>query len=233
MPVRRATVNRVLDRIRFFVDTRPALPYQPLPWLDLHTARRETGVQTRWDAMVPVIDDVRAESAVDVGCNVGYYTIMLGRKGIPTVGIESNRRYVRILMHAIAELQLENVGTLNMQVTPETAALVPRTDCILLLSVWHHIVRERGLDAATSVLARIWSHAAKVLFFETGETEMPDSYGLPEMKAGGRAYLSEYLAATCEAGEVRHLGAHELAAGSRYYDENARRNLFAIVRSRD
>jgi hypothetical protein len=67
-----------------------------------------------------------------------------------------------------------------------------------------------------------------VLFFDTGESEMPASYGLPSMTPDARAWLEDYLGRTCGGGRVEHLGRH------RAFDPEGgpvERNLFAVVRT--
>jgi len=62
------------------------------------------------------------------------------------------------------------------------------------------------------------------MFFETGENEFPQSWGLPAMRPDAQTWLTDYLATTCSGGSVVHLGLHGAGIGK------ARRNLFAVVR---
>jgi hypothetical protein len=68
-----------------------------------------------------------------------------------------------------------------MPVNTETTCLLPHTDVVLLLSVWHHWVKVYGFESATQILSGLWERCNKVLFFETGENEMPADFGLPSM----------------------------------------------------
>ena len=56
------------------------------------------------------------------------------------------------------------------------------------------------------MMATIWSRTGKVLFFDTGESEMTSEYGLPEMTPDSRSWLAGYLSETCEGSRVEHLG---------------------------
>ena len=71
--------------------------------------------------------------------------------------------------------------------------MLPAADCVLLLSVWHHFVREWGLEAATEMLDAIWEKTGKLLFFETGENEMPPRCRLPPMVPDARSWLTDFL----------------------------------------
>src|SRR5206468_7881112 len=82
-------------------------------------------------------------------------------------------------------------------------------------------------DRATEMLQVIWAKTATVLFFDTGEYEMPPSFGLPSMLPSPRAWLTQYLEATCDAATIQHLGEHPAldAEGA-----TCTRNLFAVIR---
>jgi hypothetical protein len=93
--------------------------------------------------------------------------------------------------------------------------------------LWHHLVCRQGQDAATAVTAALWDKTGRVMFFDTGEDEMPESFGLPEMAPDARSWLEGYLRSTCRGGRVEHLGRHAAFDA----DGNpCRRNLFAVVR---
>jgi len=172
--------------------------------------------------MLSVIREQQVTSAVDVGCNLGWFTINLGKLGIPTIGIEQPPPYYRTVLYGVRKTGLTNVGVLVMRIDRDTAGLVPSTDCVVMLAIWHHLVREQGQAAADDVLGELWQRTRKVLFFETGENEMSVDYGLPAMTPDAREWLTAYLSRVCRGGSVRHLGFHEAGDFSR--------NLFAVVR---
>jgi hypothetical protein len=223
---RRTFVDERLDSIRFLVD-RQRLDYQPLPWLGIDDAPRSIGVRTRWERMAEVIEEVGAETAVDIGCNAGYFVLSLAERGLATVGIESDPRYARLLLHARKRLPYEDVTVSVMKLTPTSAGLVPRSDATLFLAVWHHLVREFGLDPALGVLRSLWEGTRSVMFFETGQSEMPPSFGLPEMEPDPNTYITALLEERCPGGSVRFLGEHDAFDADRH---PCRRGLFAVVR---
>jgi membrane-associated phospholipid phosphatase len=241
--LRRAPVDDALDWIRFRVDTFPRhigwlrvlrLPelqgstYQPLPWVGLEGGRRVESTESRWQAMLPLARELGVRSAVDIGANVGWFAFAFAREGIPAIAVEREARPVRVGLYARKRGRIEDASFLVMDVTPRTVGHLPRTDCMLYLSVWHHHVRDFGLPGASEILAELWERTERVLFFETGEGEMPASWGLPEgLYDDSRAWLTEYLGRTCNGAQVRHLGAHEALTPD---NSPAPRNLFALVR---
>jgi hypothetical protein len=224
----RDAVDDALDRFRFWIDTFPFGLYQPVPSLPRTRATRGAGSESRWDAMLPVLRAHGVESAVDIGACEGYFAIKLSDAGIPTIAVEKIPSNYRTALYAVRRNGARDVGVLAMDVTPENIVALPAADGVLCLSVWHHFVRSRGLAEGTEMLQAIWMHTRKVMFFDTGETEMPADYRLPPMTPDSRAWLTEYLATTCEGSRIEHLGIH------RAFDPSGnavRRNLFAVIRT--
>jgi hypothetical protein len=100
---------------------------------------------------------------------------------------------------------------------------------MLFLSVWHHMVRDYGYDAATQIVEALWGKTRQVMFFETGESEMPKYYNLPDMTPDPATYIRAYLSNACHYGNVVHLGLHETVFPDP--SKSVKRNLFAILRS--
>lgn len=224
----RATIDAVFDELRLRVDTFPYRVYQPMPSLGLKSAARGTATATRFEAMLPVLERTGAEDAVDLGCNLGWYVLRLAERGIATVGVEESPPAYRSALLAARRSKASNVGILAMRITPQTVALVPTADAVLVLSLWHHFVRSFGLAGATGILETVWGRTRRVLFFESGEDEMGDEFRLPALEPDARTWLGRYLETTCEGSEVLHLGLHDA------FDADARpcrRNLFAVVRT--
>jgi hypothetical protein len=225
--VSRDGIDNVLDSIRFRIDTFPHGVYQPVPSLPTGRATRGGGSESRWEAILPVVREQAVESAVDIGACEGYFSIMLGEAGIPTIALEGAPGAARTAAFAVRRSGLEDVGVLTLALTPANVVAVPASDCVLCLSIWHHFVRLYGVDGATSMLATIWARTRKVLFFDTGENEMTHEYGLPAMTPDSQSWLAGYLAETCPGSRIEHLGTHAA------FDPSGRtveRNLFAVIR---
>jgi hypothetical protein len=224
----RRWIDAALDQLRLRLDTFPRRLYQPVDSLPVRHVTRAEGSSTRWAAIRPLVERLQVRSAVDAGANAGYFSIELGALGIPTLAIECDPRAVRIATLAIRRSMLSNVGLLALTLDTENAVLLPAVDCMLWLSLWHHVVRAEGLAVASDLLARCWSRTAKVLFFDTGEREMPASFGLPDMAPDSRTWLAGYLERTCAGSRIEHLGQHTAfdAEGN-----PCKRHLFAVVRT--
>jgi hypothetical protein len=240
--LRRQPVDDLLDWVRFRIDTFPrslawlqplGLPelhdstYHELPWVGVRGGRRAESTKTRWQRIAPLVEAHGARSVVDIGSSAGWFGFKLAERGVPTIAVERSPRGLRLGLYTRKKSGLDEVSFLTMEVSPSTVDLLPAADCVLLLSVWHHFVREWGFEEATEMLAGIWDRTGRLLFFETGEDEMPASWQLPAMLPDARSWLTEFLATVCAGASIVHLGLHDALSPD---NEPCRRNLFVAVR---
>jgi hypothetical protein len=156
----------------------------------------------------------------------------MGERGIPAMGVDLDPRWLRVAEHAAERAGIKNVAFCRLEVDIDTIALLPHVDAVILLSVWHHWVWSFGLDGATELLAALWDRAGKVMFFETGEAEMPPEFGLPAMGDRPEGWLADYLTATCASSTVTTLGTFKAFGVEGNETRNvAYRNLFAVTRN--
>ena len=225
--VDRRRLDGWIDLLRLRLDTFPSGRYQPIAALPGRVAKRADGSLSRWAAIDPVARELGVRTAVDIGANEGYFSLQLGASGVTTVALEAAPTNQRTALLAVKRSGLDNVGVLALELRDDTVEMVPAADCAVFLSLWHHLVRDDGLEAASAITAQIWSKTAKVMFFDTGEDEMPASFGLPAMTPDARMWLERYLSDTCPGSEVRHLGQHPAFDAE---GDPCERNLFAVVR---
>ena len=177
--------------------------------------------------MRPVVERLDIENAIDIGASAGYFTIELARLGVHTIAIEPDPANHRIALLAVRRSGLRNIGVLALELRPDNVRMLPPADCVVFLSVWHHLVRNYGFEAATRMLREMWGRTGTLLFFDTGEREMPPEFQLPPMEPEPREWLECYLRETCDGSVVEHLGAHAA------FDDSGRpckRNLFTVIR---
>jgi hypothetical protein len=240
--LRRQPVDDLFDWVRFRIDTFPrslawlqplGLPelhvstYHDLPWVGVRGGRRAESTKTRWESIAPLVEAHGVRSVVDIGSSAGWFGFKLAERGVRTIAVERSSRGLRLGLYTRKKSRLDDVSFLAMDVTPSTVEQLPAADCVLLLSVWHHFVREWGVEAATGMLEEIWWKTGSLLFFETGEDEMPASWGLPAMLPDARSWLTDFLGEVCAGSSIVHLGLHD-ALGPE--NEPRRRNLFVAVR---
>jgi hypothetical protein len=236
----RARLDSGIDRLRFRMDTFPrrgplaglsGVGYQPLPWLGVQESRRTAGTMSRWRAISSTLDSevADARTALDLGANVGFFTVSLARRGIKTLAVETDDVAHRTAAYSLRRAGLDHAGLALLRLSAETIDLLPTVDVVLFLSLWHHFVREYGLDDAKGLLTGIWERTRRALFFDSGEREMPPHYGLPPLEPDPQTWLARLLAEACVGGTVRQLGRHEAFAPD---GRPVERNLFVVLRAR-
>ena len=124
--VPRETVDDALDWLRAKIDSPRSLAYQPLAAAADHGGGvRAGGTESRWRAIEPVVRELDASTAVDVGCNLGWFSVQLGLAGIPTVGVEGHPPAYRTAIYSARKAGAPNVAILAMHVTTANVSLGP------------------------------------------------------------------------------------------------------------
>lgn len=141
--------------------------YQPLYGLEDQDRPDIRPVLHRWAAMEPYVP--RKGSALDVGCQNGWFTHKLAERGLVSLGVDSHPRDVRVARYLGDWNDLDGLAFARMEVTPETARALPSFDVVLCLSVFHHLVRFHNLEYATATMRALADNTRDRLFFETGQ----------------------------------------------------------------
>lgn len=227
----RLGLDRVIDEARFRLDVISGADYQPLPRAHathLDQIKRDAGSWSRLEQIAKVVAEVGAATAADIGANAGFFSIALAERGLDVAAVEADPRFGRIIAYRARHDGLAGtVALMELTIDARTVDLVPAADAILFLSVWHHLVRRDGVEQAGAALRTLWARAGKVLFFDTGQTEMGPGFRLPDMTPSPRQWIESYLGQQCEHGTVEWLGPHQ-AFGPRH--EPATRELFVVKR---
>jgi len=138
--------------------------YQPLPWAGIENGPRCAGTMERWAAINQELGS-SSGSAMDIGCNLGYFTFQMARRDFFCLGIEKDS-----LLYHLCNLTKEIYGFeqavfMKMMVDESSSQKLPSADVTLFLSVLHHVIWRSGMAAATRLLTGILSKTRRVLFF--------------------------------------------------------------------
>ena len=121
--------------------------------------------------------DLGGWTALDIGCNAGFYSFELARRGARVTGIDHDPHYLRQARWAAGQFGLEpRVRFLEMQVY-DLAAIPERYDLVLFMGVLYHLRYPLlGLD----IVAR---KVGRRMIFQTltmpGEEEVEPPVDLP------------------------------------------------------
>jgi hypothetical protein len=227
----RAAFDGVLDWTRYQFDALSDPVYLPDDHLPrtLRRSTRAAGTFSRWELMRPLLLEAGVRSALDLGCNSAWFVIEMGRLGIATLGVEAHPAYHRNALYAIKRSALANVGVAKLSIEEATLGLLPRVDCVLFLSLWHHLVDDYGLEGASRILTAAWEATEKVLLFETVSAEATAQFNVPEFAPDAESWLRDYLARTCPDARIVALGSAPVAGDEDTIE--ADRTLFAVLRS--
>ena len=142
--------------------------YHELPWVGVRGGWRAESTKTRWKEIAPLVEAHGVRSVVDIGSSAGWFGFKLAERGVSTIAVERSLHGLRLGLYTRKKSGLDDVSFLAMEVAPSTVEQLPAADCVLLLSVWHHFVREWGFEAATGMLEAIWRKTGKPALLRDG-----------------------------------------------------------------
>lgn len=235
---KRKMVLMLLDKLRFrilttrYIIDKPATRYQPIPFMGITEAKRSIGSISRFNAMKSYLDRhaLTNGTVVDYGCNVGYFSLSLCREGFRAYGVERDWPSLDIAYTSarIAKLPFYPV---HLMITPQTIDDMPCGDVSICLSVWHHWVREYGMNIATDLLKSLFAKTRKVLFFDTGEREMSADYHLPFADNDPQLWLENYFKQHLSPSGIELLGQFKaFSPKGTEKNQSVVRHLFAIAK---
>jgi tRNA (mo5U34)-methyltransferase len=173
------------------------------PWF--HNLHLPDGTQTapdhflgdfpayKWQELASELpDDLHGWTALDIGCNAGFYSLELARRGACVTAIDSNPHYLNQARWAAGEFELtKQINFRQMQVYG-LARDNTCYDLVLFLGVMYHLRYPLlGLDIATQQVRRLFcfqslSLPGKEVFIDTrnrqfDERELMLDAGWPKM----------------------------------------------------
>ena len=94
----------------------------------------------KWRQLAPALPaDLSGWRALDIGCNAGFYSFELARRGAEVLAIDHDERYLRQAEWARRALDLEDQVELRRLSVYELVRLQERFDLVLFLGVLYHL----------------------------------------------------------------------------------------------
>lgn len=171
-----------------------AYRYQPRWGVDSLEAEQVRPTTARWDVIEAHLP--KSGSALDIGCNNGFFTFKMAERGLISLGIDSSANAITTARLLGVRNDPSRAAFARLDLTRESAADLPTVDVVLCLSVFHHLVRHQGLDEATHVMKNLTRKTRKFMIFETGQAdEISKSWAgeLAFMGDNPQAWVSEFL----------------------------------------
>lgn len=137
------------------------------PWF--HNLHLPGGVQTapdhflgdfpafKWQELAPHLPgDLEGWSVLDIGCNGGFYSFELARRGAAVTGIDHDERYLAQARWAAGVLDLAHRTTFRRQSVYELARSDEGWDLVLFMGVLYHLRYPLlGLDAVAGSVRQL------------------------------------------------------------------------------
>jgi tRNA (mo5U34)-methyltransferase len=132
----------------------------------------------KWRELAPALPkDLTGWSAVDIGCNAGFYSFELARRGAQVLAIDVDPHYLRQARWARERFDLEERVELRELAVWDLARLERRFDLVLFLGVLYH------LRYPLLALDLVAERAERVLVLQTltapGDAAAPTPTDLP------------------------------------------------------
>jgi len=137
--------------------------------------RRNT--QTKVEAIKTILQKIKVNSVLDIGCNAGEITRRLGEAGYFAVGVDKKLDFRGIIepLNGICLGQIEcNIDLLDK---------LPQFDAILLLSVHHQMINIKGNEWTKQFVSKLAAKSNKIFLIEFSAKN--SKYG----KADGELFL--------------------------------------------
>ncbi len=124
---------------------------------------------TKWREMEPFLpSDLSGWTALDIGCNAGFYTFELARRGAVVTGIDHDEHYLRQARWAAVQHGVQERVQFGRQSVYDLARSAARYDLILFMGVLYHL---RHPLLALDLVAE---HAQKLVVLQTLTLEDED-----------------------------------------------------------
>jgi tRNA (mo5U34)-methyltransferase len=94
----------------------------------------------KWEEIAPGIpEDLTGWSALDIGCNAGFYSFELARRGAKVTGIDINSKYLAQAEWAAKQYGLENMISFRKMQVYDLTKSNKKYDLVLFLGVFYHL----------------------------------------------------------------------------------------------
>lgn len=158
--------------VYFALRNLPARYYQPV------YGRRALGVaptdsvaracNDRWEAIAPHLGE--GESVLDIGCNLGFFTLSAAERDCLAVGVDFDPFYVTACRAIASSTGATGAIFIRAEADRDFVSRLPVFDSVFNFSVFHHWVRHYGEDRAKDIMRQL-APKCRRMFFETGQSD--------------------------------------------------------------
>ena len=162
-------INNLIEKIKSAKLETWADIYHPIPFYefsDLTTQVTKLTPYKRLGMILSRYNDLSRKRVLDLGCNVGFYSFSLAKRGAYVTGIDLRSEYIDIA-NKVSQIYENPVEFINRHVTPEFFEENNREyDITLCFSMLQWVIDQKGTEYGTKILKAI-SDKSEALFFDT------------------------------------------------------------------
>ncbi len=142
--------------------------YHPIPFHEFSDLTTQVDGITPYRRLSMILNnstDLDGKKVLDLGCNLGFYSFSLAKRGARTMGIDVRQEYIDIATE-LAQIYEVPASFACGAVSPEWILQQPgRYDLAISFSMIQWVIDQKGMEYGMSVLRAI-SEKADMLFFD-------------------------------------------------------------------
>ena len=169
IPEKKLEINSLIEKIKKAKLETWADIYHPVPFYEFRNLTTQVTNQTPYKRLNMILsryNDLKSKQILDMGCNVGFYSFSLAKRGAIVTGIDSRPEYIEIA-YELSKIYDIPVKFINKPVTTEFFEVNDkRYDIILCFSMLQWVIDQKGIDYGLKILKTI-SDRSQALFFDT------------------------------------------------------------------
>jgi hypothetical protein len=187
------TCQRILDGL-VLIGARLGFISRYQPLYGCPSIRADRPSHDRWQVIAPHLPTGRF-SALDIGSQFGYFTLLAASSGGVCLGIERVWQYRAVADALARKSKLANAGFFHLELNADSVNGLPNADVVFCLSVFHHWVLDWEFSGADAIFSGL-CHKTQRLVFETGQYDEVDQAFAKEMSFMGddcHKWIADYL----------------------------------------
>jgi len=214
---KKAAIDTLIEQItRANLETWADI-YHPMPFYEFRDLTTQVTDDSSYGRLVMILThcgDLAKKRVLDLGCNVGFYSFSLAKRGAHVTGIDSRQDYIDIA----SEVSLLYDVPVEFLCEPVTRDFFKadnrRYDIALCFSMLQWVMDQRGMEYGLGTL-RALSDACESLFFDIAVNSGKSS--LRSKEGEELAFVYDLLCRGTSYTEIDHIGdVHPYGADTRH-----------------
>ncbi|MCM8530274.1 MAG: class I SAM-dependent methyltransferase [Lentisphaeraceae bacterium] len=159
--------------------------YAPNAYMTYKSFDDQRDSEKRLAAIESYLPKEMALTCMDIGCNLGYFTFNMAKRGAYCLGIDYGKQEIKGARNIADYNNVDNVAFSQYEITKDNACKFPKFDVVICLSVYHHWVRKDGVDTADEIMTKLAASSSKYFIFDTGQPDEENVTWANELKFMG------------------------------------------------